>query len=278
MAEREPNIHERLMALADGELDPAQAPAVQAYLAEHPEAAATVIAHQQLRARSHDVLRSSTPPVPAALLADIAGLAVRAGAGEATPSRFGRFVRPAAAAAVLLLVGGVVGALLPSFADRWRADTAPVPASMVHRITDTHVLCSRRLPKHTGNFPSQLASLTATVCSDLRRQQPYPDLNDMGYQFVGAAPCTDGGKGAHLLYRSTDPDVTDSLSIFMQPCDGTLPLEQGRLYLVSGADAVHPAVAWRTQQVIYCVVGNEAQPVRQAAESITSLALAAPSR
>lgn len=45
-------------------------------------------------------------------------------------------------------------------------------------------------------------------------------------------------------------------------------MQRGKVYLVSAPDSPHPMLAWRTEDVVYFVVGDDATTVDHARDEI----------
>ena len=281
------NLSQRLTAFADGELDAAGNLAVLRHVAAHPEALAAVQEQQQLRLVARRAVRGGTPPVGDDLRRRIEAMAASP-AGPTEPLRLTAPLRSrrtwgastgwlaAAAAVALLLSGGVIGRMT---GDRPAVNVQPtpgglIPASLARSVTFTHVDCSRMpADAHAASVVEIKPDLVAPLELDLHRDAPYPDLSSIGYRFVGAGPCAHPVEDAvHLLYRSTDPGVQNTLSVFVRPYradDETAPkMEPGRLYEVAGQSDPHPLLAWRTGRLVYFLVGNNMEPVERARDVI----------
>lgn len=287
------DLYPYLTAFADGELDAAQNLKVLDYLAAHPEAISLMKEQQKLRLEAARVIRSNTPPAPASLRECITRLCSAAPVGlpqtdQRNPPTTGATAlvtpkwprsgwMPSVAAMLLLVGGGIIGAMM-----RGAGPTAapgphdaplaalPVPLTLVDSVVRVHVDCSRFVaPLHAAKFPQELGPLATAIRQDLGRDVPYPDLSTIGYELIGAGPCHAPLKGiAHLLYRSTAKDVRDTLSVFVQPYTAQLTLEPGKAYLVSLPGAAHPVLAWRTERVIYFAIGDDLEPVRGVARVV----------
>ena len=282
------NLSQRLTAFADGELDAAGNLAVLRLAADQPDVLARVEGERQLGAAARRVVRDGTPPAGEALRRRVALLG-----GDAAPAKVG--AQPAAgfwakhggwlaaaAAVVLLVAGGLIGRFAPRAADPRDAggfavlpDAAQiVPAALARSITFTHVECSR-LPAdlHGRSVAEVTPGLVGPLEADLRRDAPWPDLSSVGYAFVGAGPCGHPVEDAvHLLYRSDDPAVRDTLSVFVRPFRqgeaAERDMKPGRLYEVVGPDQPHPMLAWRTGRLVYFLVGDAMVPVERARDVI----------
>ena len=122
---------------------------------------------------------------------------------------------------------------------------------------------------HTGTWPQALGDLGPPLKAYLGRPVPYPDLSPIGYAYVGAGPCDKPlENAAHLLYRSTEPNRDDTISLFVQKYDGRSPIEPGKVYRIAGKDAAHPMIVWRHGEMVFYLVGNDEQPVLKAAKQM----------
>ena len=278
------NLAERLSAFADGEVDAAGSDSVLRHVAARPEALTTVEAYRRLSFAARRAASGDEPSVSAELRRRIEAFADDAVPREPRVSRWAMPVPArwlaAAAAVVLLLVGGLIGR---RSADRTRPvvvagvsadDGSVVPASLAQSVTFTHVECSR-LPAdlHGASVAEIKPGVVRPLELDLHRDTPFPDLTSIGYAFVGAGPCGHPVEDAvHLLYRSTDPGVRDTLSVFVRPFhDGDAAearMNAGQLYSVVGPDDPHPLLAWRTGRLVYFLVGDAAKPVERARDVI----------
>lgn len=272
----EHSIHAYLMAFADGELDAEQNAAVLSYLAGHPEAFAAMEQEQRLRAAARRVVgeHGSPPPELRATIYQLAEDAADA-AAAAPPAPPASGHRPAALRAsslamVSLLAGALIGyyALRPTRgpADAGARHAAIVPVALVQGTNRIHVDCSRFAASvHNQEFPRTMGALAVSVQHDLGRDRPYPELSKAGYEMVGVGPCKRPLLDTvHLLYHSTRDDVKDTVSIFVQPNTGQLPIEPGVAYLVGGPpSSPHPTFVWRTEQVVYFLVGDDAETVQR---------------
>jgi len=184
-----PVTEEELHAYVDGELAPDRRPAVEAWLASHPDHLARVNAWRSLA----DAIRSrygavATEPVPARLsLRQI--------------ERAGRSWRGMAAAAVVaaFLVGGAAG---------WMARTIAVPAPTAPTLTadaldayKVYVVEVRHPVEVSANEQAHLAQwLSKRVGYELR----IPDLQPVGLKLVGGRllPGPSGEAAAFFMYES----------------------------------------------------------------------------
>ena len=196
-------IDEQLLsAWVDGELDarPDERERVEAWLRDHPQDAARVrrwaADRDALRARLAPMLDE---PVPARLRA-----LVRGGPAAAGPWR------RAAAAAGLLLAGGVLGAWLgrhygPAPAAPVLAAapaSAPAPAAAwVQRAAYAHEVYTPE-PRHAVEVRAQEEHLARWLTRRIDAPVKLFDLHEQGFELVGGRLLPDGaGKSAQLMYQ-----------------------------------------------------------------------------
>ncbi len=156
-----------LHAYLDGVLTPARAAEVEAYLAQHPEDSARVAAYrEQFQALRRDFNAVLEEPVPDRLR----------NAGRAR-----LIARYAAAAAVLLALGGVIGWHLHAYTTDRRVETAAWArgAAIAHIVYSPEV----RHPVEVG--ADQEAHLVAWLSKRLGTPLKVPHLGDLGYALVG---------------------------------------------------------------------------------------------
>jgi anti-sigma factor RsiW len=182
---------ETLSAWLDGEAD--DAAAVEAWLREHPEdAARTRLWAGDAAALRERLAPVAAEPVPPALQA----LVMESG-------RTPRW-RMAAAAAGLLVAGGLVGSALT-----WRLDRADpllaagTPAGWVERAAYAHAVFTPE-PRHPVEVKAQEAHLSRWLTARIQVPVKLFDLTAQGYELVGGRLLPDGpGKSAQLMYQNT---------------------------------------------------------------------------
>ena len=156
-----------LHAYLDGVLTPARAAEVEAYLAQHPEDGARVAAYrEQVQALRRDFNAVLEEPVPDRLR----------NAGRA------RLVaRYAAAAALLLAVGGAIGWHLHAYTADRRVETA----AWARRAAIAHIVYSPEVRHPVEVGADQEAHLVAWLSKRLGTPLKVPHLGDLGYALVG---------------------------------------------------------------------------------------------
>ncbi len=273
------NIPEYLTAFADGELNATEILVVLEYIKAEPRALDVLMEQQHLRVAAMRAVLKHTPPVPAALsehIADLASAAASQSISKPPPEPRARmawrFWLTSLAAMLCLVAGIAIGYMAPRppIGTKENVAVAPeaydVPPSVVAAVTGVHVDCSRFAARlRPGAFPKELGAISAAVQEDFSRNEPYPDLSPIGYRFIDAGPCRKPlANTAHLVYQSTARNVTDKISIFVQPLAAHPQLEPGKFYLVSDADSPHPMFALRTSRAVYFLVGDEAEITERA--------------
>lgn len=277
-------LHRDLSAFADGELDPAATDRLLRQMASDPATVQELHRLWQLTATARRAVRTYTPPPSEALQERLrqilnaeAPLENLISAWPARAMRGGSFMLPRAAAAIILLAIGIwigrsfvrssapVSQRIP---EQNPADV--IPASVISQAEEIHGFCSRLAEGlHCAGYPADIAPLAAAVERDLHSDHPYPNLTPIGYRYRGAGPC---GKPmpdtAHLLYRSLQPGSVRAISVFVQSWRGQYPLEAGRLYTVSIASDPFPMLAWRTADVVYFLLADDAATEQAAAALI----------
>ena len=273
----EHNIHEYLTAFADGELDASAILSVLDYLAAHPEGLELMRNQQRLRLAAGRAVRTGSPPVPEALRRRIENLAAASGDTASKPHagfRLSRWRIPAVAAAFLvagLLAGRWVLAPKPATQVALPPAREPVvPATLVVQASRVHADCSRLTAGlHTAGYPNEMGQLKRAVQEDLRGDDPFPDLSDIGFEFVGAGPCSAPLENTiHLLYLSSDRAAHKAVSVFVQLNTGEFQLQPDTLYFLSGPRSAFPMFAWRTDAVVYYLVTDDLDTAEKARELI----------
>lgn len=302
MSEKSDNLnpHQMLMALADGELDPAAKLEALRHITTDPQAASLVQQQLQLRSAVKRAV-SAEPPPSDDLVNAVSALAFQmspdtsALSGDTRPSTaamisplspgvaggnsIGRRRGPIrVAAAIGLLAAGILLGRL-SVGDRSKpvaitpettnpsATVDVVPARFVSAATEVHVRCSRAAKHDYGQWPQTLVSIEEPFKKYVgNSDQAYPDLSGIGFTYVGCGPCGRPEQhGVHLLYRSTTG--TDTLSLFVEPYKKQIDLPVGQCHYASGSE-IHPVLTWRTDELVFILVGNARIPVEKAREAL----------
>lgn len=278
------SLHRDLSAFADGELDPAATDRLLRQMASDPATVQELHRLWQLTATARRAVRTRTPPPSEALQERLrqildaeAHVEHPISAWPPSAMRAWWIVLPRAVAAIILLAIGIwigrsfVGSSAPvsqRIPEQNPADV--IPASVISQAEEIHGFCSRLAEGlHSAGYPANIAPLAAAVERDLHSDHPYPNLTSIGYRYRGAGPC---GRPmpdtAHLLYRSLQPGSVRAISVFVQAWHGQYPLEAGRLYTVSIASDPFPMLAWRTADVVYFLLADDAATEQAAAALI----------
>ncbi len=189
-----------LHAYVDGQLDPAQRLCVEAWLAEHPEEAASIHAYRLQNTRLHDiydtVLDEAIPPELEAIVT---------GQTASRPGRAGIFHRSwmrLAASIVLLVTGGVGGWLLHGAP---APPTARLAASFADQAMGAHRVFVAEV-KHPVEVPAdQETHLVAWLSKRLGTKLRAPDLVSVGFDLIGGRLLAEGAQpAAQLMYEEAD--------------------------------------------------------------------------
>jgi hypothetical protein len=268
-----------LPAYADDELDAARRAEVLTRLASDPAAARAVEGQVRLRAATARAMRDVAGP-DAELTRKVEAMAWQmppaAGRRGGTGGRW--MPRFAGVAAAIALVG--VGVMLGRYAANPVpvGQTAPVvaaiepavhdplvPVSAVSFLTRQHVLCSRFPDHHPAQWPAQVAKLEEPVRQYLGGAAAHPDLTGVGYHYVGCGPCGRPTEtSVHMMYHGRN--AGDVVSLFIEPYHGQVAIAPGACYACTAAEAAHPVIVWRTNDLVFYLVGDgrgQVEKVRQ---------------
>ena len=189
-----PQVSEQeLQAHVDGWLDAARLPAVEAYLAAHPEEAARLASYR----RQTEALRTAlgAPPgehIPARLLAAARG------------RRSGRHLvrlRHAAAALVLLAAGFAAGWGLRGAPETTDPASVATGAALVKQAAAAHRVFSVEV-RHPVEVWAEEAHLIAWLSKRVGTPLEAPDLASHGFRLVGGRLLpTAEGSAAQLMYE-----------------------------------------------------------------------------
>lgn len=218
-----------LSAWLDGEGDAARRERIEAWLRDNPQAAARV----RLWAADRDALRARLDPVR----------------GEPVPERLERVVHNAAragpwaraaAAAGLLVTGGVVGAALGW---QWQARSAErlveaaqagTAAGWVQRAAYAHSVYTPE-PRHPVEVRAQEEHLARWLTRRIDIPVRLFDLSHEGFALMGGRLLPDAqGKSAQLMYEN--PLTKERVTVYLRKPDADAPttfryLQQGELGL-----------------------------------------------
>jgi anti-sigma factor RsiW len=192
-----------LHAWLDGELAPERRAEVEAWLAEHPDAAARVrlwaADAQALRARLDPVLDEPVPQALAQVLWRKAPASLASGPG------FGAGWQRRAAAVAVFVLGGAVGAAL-----MWRLQGAPAALvagaggepAWVHRAAVAHAVYVPEV-RHPVEVGAQEEHLSRWLTKRLDVPVKLFDLRAQGFELVGGRLLPDAAApSAQLMYES----------------------------------------------------------------------------
>jgi anti-sigma factor RsiW len=274
-----------LIAYADGELPPERAAMVERVLASNPGLRLEVEQLRRLRDAARAVFRYDAPAVSDALRDSIETMAVDIEPNQAAASVIGSRARGsrrvfALAAAIAVAAAGGAGLWLVlhethsetgagTLTHVATADsaTAPVPATVVSAVQRRHLSCSQ-MEDHffDPRFPRQIAEIQSPMREFLGHSGTIPDLRAIELAFAGAGPCAiPGGETLHVLYRGDSSGGARYVSLFIQPFKGQVHFDTTRAVVLAGPDAAHPILAWRTEELVYFLIGDDFGASRDAA-------------
>jgi anti-sigma factor RsiW len=199
----------------DGAFDEATRQRIEAWLREHPEAAARM----RLLAADRDALRArfagvTDEPVPERL-ADVVRVA-----GSGWESN--RWAQAAAAAGLLVLGGAIGGALTWQWqGQRVVAAQAGTAAGWVQRAAYAHSVFTPE-PRH----PVEVRAQEEHLARWLTRRTDLPvklfDLRDEGFELMGGRLLPDaGGKSAQLMYENAQ--TKERVTVYLRKPDASAP-------------------------------------------------------
>ncbi len=282
-----------LAAFADGELDVQDSLHVLEHMTMHPNATRRVMHQQQLRQMVGESMKDAQPKAPEALRDAV--LAIADASDEAAlpqpPGVLAR-IRPWALSAIAaMLLAAVVIQYMPNNAVQAPApiesqqvsqsSVAEVPdawllgSQTVSSLTRRHVTCTRMINQmnQSVRFPENLEQMPAAISDFLQisdQSTPHQlDLTNIGYRYEEAGPCwSPGGKSVHMIYRPTrNHAAQDAISLWVQPLFDECSfshIESDKVYWATSDEAAHPMVVWRHNGMIYYLVGDSPQAVKDA--------------
>ena len=256
---------------ADGELQGPDRQAMLNDLAIDPATAGAIAHQRQLRDATARTLQRNTPGLPDELRTKIQAMADQAApyqnARSPVLARIGRWA-PAAVAALLFLSTLIV----------FTANQGPqipegmhiLPISKIEKLAKRHVTCSRQVDQlhqiEGVTDALDVAQLPQALTGRLGGTTPGLDLTGIGYQFERIGSCPLPGKDSvHLIYRA-DPATgrSDMISLWIFPDQGTLPIEEGHLFVVADENQAHPILIWRSAGIAYYLVGDTMDSIQKA--------------
>ncbi|MGD1879296.1 MAG: anti-sigma factor family protein [Kiloniellaceae bacterium] len=177
-----------LHAYADGKLTPMRAAEVEAYLAEHPAAAAEVADYQSINAAMRSVFDGVLDePIPSAQVAVVL-------------DRRPRFAVPAAAA----VAGMMLGAGLTWFAQFGAVSPEGVAlAELAEKSTAAYVVYAPEKRHPVEVVASESDHLSAWLSNRMNMSFRIPRLGDLGFELVGGRLMVgDATPAALLMYEN----------------------------------------------------------------------------
>jgi len=277
-----------VMRFADREMSADEERAFLESAAEDPATLRRVLADQRLRDAARRAWCDCAPPAPADLRARCAALCdeVKAADGAAAATAHASVTASPAPAPVLAVLGrwapiavAAVLAVAAFFAifntgneDGLDRGSLVVPAAMAQAFQSRHVACANELASpYDINLPTEVTELRPAMQEHFAAAEVAAlDLSSLGYEFDRAGECMVPGRGAvHLIYRARPGEGRhDSVSLWMRKDDGSLAIEEGRVYAAGRVDQPHPMLVWRQGGVVYYLVGDDRDRIRAVAEAM----------
>jgi len=278
-----------LAAFADGELDVEQNLKVLGQMAMDPTNTRRVLHQQQLRKACAEAMDGPEHRCPDELRTQISDLLdaegprassdadakPRSGAGSPVIARIGHWL-PAAVAAVLLL-GATAVCFSPRVGDAGGSG-AIVTAGQFELFNRRHSSCSKDLTKLYAGIqsPTDVAALPGTIddyFGDTAGSiDSALDLSVLGYDFQRVGLCSIPGKGAvHVVYRAAEGADDRSLSLWIKPDQGDLPITADMMHTARSADG-KPVLIWKHNGRVYYLFGDQTDDAAKAAELLAGVA------
>jgi anti-sigma factor RsiW len=199
-----PVDEDELHARIDGRLPPHRAAAVDAYLAEHPEAEARFLQYAEQREALRAALAAQTGgPIPDRLR--IARIR------EARRHRRYRQLAQIAAAVSLLILGGVAGwAVRDATGPLLTAGSGTVAGEITADAIAAHRIFSVEVRHPVEVNADQEAHLVQWLSKRLGRELTVPDLGSAGFRLMGGRllPAEDGPAAQFMYENSTGERLT----------------------------------------------------------------------
>tara|TARA_R110002072_G_scaffold42064_9_gene117754 strand:+ start:29859 stop:30833 length:975 start_codon:yes stop_codon:yes gene_type:complete len=284
------NIAALLRASADGELTDCQCEELDAYMAQNPEAESQIAFEQAMkdccsRAMAKpccpDVLRAKIvamagAPAPAVAEAiadsDTDAYAARIEASNAqtrSSSFWSRSPVMGAAAALLMVVAGTLiwqsASLGPSSAPEHFTSTQATYFDRVSNfVVKEHNRCCDDKAAQNKLVNHDINQAVAYFSEEFEHELVLPDMvNAEGQvQFFGGGDCSvpSTSRSGHLRFDAINPDGTHiSLSLFISPDPGLLPMQEGITYPLNAKACTESGArifAWVNNGVQYLLVSE----------------------
>ncbi|MEM8738657.1 MAG: hypothetical protein AAGG38_09300 [Planctomycetota bacterium] len=291
-------LSETLSAYADGELDLRESRQALDLLAEDPAHAKRVLHQQQLKQACsramdrpemkcpdelRDQLRALADDTPrlAGSIGDTGSAPETAPPAEAAPAydaahgrpvlaTLGRWAAPLAAAAALFLVATVGLNLYHANRSSGYTSDGLITASLAQSFGDRHQKCSlgSEVPASSELFPGTLSELDRTLAEQVGPEIDGAslDLSSLGFDYQVAGVCPLPGQDAvHLIYENAQGQA---LSLWIKAYDGKPALDPGVPYFPPSEHAHQPMVVWREGNMVFYLVGDSMDAVKQAQPKI----------
>lgn len=269
--------NELLPAFADGELTAEQNLRVLEQMAADPTHTKQVLHQQQLKQACARVM--DTPPTrcPDELRQQIVAMAQAQDAPPAAAyetddnpvlARIGRWAAPLAVAATLF-IGAIVALNVISNAGGYTSDGL-ITARLAETFGERHVQCAlgQAAPQSTELFPADINQLDDSLVQHVGQELDGAalDLSTLGYNYKIAGLCPiPGGDSVHVIYENPQGQ---SLSLWIKPYDQHPVLDPGVPYIPPHDHTTQPMMVWREGDMVFFLVGDTMDDVRQAQPAI----------
>lgn len=254
----------QLGAYADGEIDAAGAPAVEAFLAANPDAVADVEDRRRLRRLVQRVNQETL--VPESLRAEVSRLIARERGSHRTRG-VRLFAASAFAAAALIMLAVTVGG--PGILDHHFIAPPPVAALTVSTTSfiQRWGACSGPSPHDELNVSGKSVAEVSTAIQKLklfpRQELNVPDLRSFGYVLAGAcrSNVVAGAQTIQLTYRHMQTGERMAMFVCSRPIElqsGSAPVAEidmgGRMFAYADLRDDMSVVKWNERfcSVVLC--------------------------
>ena len=276
------NIAALLRAFADGELTDCQCEELDTYLAQNPEAESQIAFEKAMKGCCSRAM--AKPCCPDALRAKIIAMAGAQPGADAeayadrfeasnaqtrSPSFWSRSPVMGVAAALLIMVAGTLiwqsASLGPSSAPEHFTSTQATYFDRVSNfVVKEHNRCCDDKVAQNKLITHDINQAVAYFSSEFEHELAIPDMvqAEGQVQFFGGGDCSvpSTSRSGHLRFDATNPDGTHiSLSLFISPDPGLLPMQEGLTYPLNAkacTDSGARIFAWVDNGIQYLLVSE----------------------
>tara|TARA_R110002020_G_scaffold14638_13_gene51859 strand:+ start:8504 stop:9283 length:780 start_codon:yes stop_codon:yes gene_type:complete len=239
----------RLSAYLDGELEAADARAIEALLQSDPAAQAELEALMAADAMAQDQFAALlNDPVPLALAQKIKSSPMGTPAARPAPRRIGGAI---AAGLALFIFGGAGGFLLKDQIAPSGAEIAR--AGWLSDIADYHAVYAGQQRHLVEVAADEADHIEEWLGANVGVEFSIPDLSQFGLTFEGGRLLVAAGRPvAQLMYRLEDGTV---IALCLQGATDAPPVPEFRQQTIRGFDFV----SWKADGAAYVVIGPGGQ-------------------